>query len=381
MSALDKTGLEPCPFCGGKDLVSEGDDKIVGYRCRTCEATGPNHYNSRFDWNRRASTTSAGVTEEQVDHALDAADYCRNTITRKWMRAALEAAFVSRVAPVSQKEAVPVNDELWALCYLHDWGPPREGQEHRWEPGKNIFPAVHAFYTSWQDAEAIRKDMTNPAKYWVVRARTEDARMNKVRASSPSPAPAVEPVGIKALEWNENRTAKSIGGSYHIATGSFLMWVPAAMHDFGFYADDEAAIRAANRNHERSIRSALHPSPTPVSDETCATCQGNGEIVTDWETYLHGDDDEHATAECPDCNGEGKISPTPVSAPVGVVEELHELVELVADQCLGPSTLDDPDDETVGWDGDGKPLAMTFGHIRRARKAVASLRSPAVEGK
>lgn len=41
---------------------------------------------------------------------------------------------------------------------------------------------------------------------------------------------------------------------------------------------------------------------------TCQTCQGNGEIVTDWERYLHahkGDIGDEAVAECPDCNGQG----------------------------------------------------------------------------
>lgn len=40
----------------------------------------------------------------------------------------------------------------------------------------------------------------------------------------------------------------------------------------------------------------------------CETCQGNGEIVTDWERYLkphEGDVGDEAVAECPDCGGYG----------------------------------------------------------------------------
>lgn len=40
----------------------------------------------------------------------------------------------------------------------------------------------------------------------------------------------------------------------------------------------------------------------------CETCQGNGEIVTDWERYLRpydGDVGDEAVAECPDCGGTG----------------------------------------------------------------------------
>ncbi|MFN3387478.1 MAG: hypothetical protein ACK40O_00990 [Allosphingosinicella sp.] len=43
-----------------------------------------------------------------------------------------------------------------------------------------------------------------------------------------------------------------------------------------------------------------------LKDDWCERCQGNGEIVTDWERYLHGPLDENgddAVAACPDCGG------------------------------------------------------------------------------
>lgn len=43
-------------------------------------------------------------------------------------------------------------------------------------------------------------------------------------------------------------------------------------------------------------------------EQTCERCQGNGEIVTDWERYKHpleGDVGDEATQECPDCDGYG----------------------------------------------------------------------------
>ena len=46
--------FKPCPFCGSANLESGGDDKIVAVRCRDCEATGPNHYGSRAEWNTRS---------------------------------------------------------------------------------------------------------------------------------------------------------------------------------------------------------------------------------------------------------------------------------------------------------------------------------------
>lgn len=40
----------------------------------------------------RGAIAATPVTDEMVDRALDAADYCRNADTRRWMRAAIEAA-------------------------------------------------------------------------------------------------------------------------------------------------------------------------------------------------------------------------------------------------------------------------------------------------
>ena len=42
----------------------------------------------------------------------------------------------------------------------------------------------------------------------------------------------------------------------------------------------------------------------------CVRCQGNGELVTDWDRYLHahpGDVGDEAVADCPDCDGQGVI--------------------------------------------------------------------------
>ena len=38
----------------------------------------------------------------------------------------------------------------------------------------------------------------------------------------------------------------------------------------------------------------------------CELCQGNGELVTDWDLYMSGEDDEESLEECPKCNGEGR---------------------------------------------------------------------------
>lgn len=79
-------------------------------------------------------------------------------------------------------------------------------------------------------------------------------------------------------------------------------------------------IYAAITRHE-----SLSPLPQVVGHETCDRCQGNGEIVTDWERYKHpheGDKGDEAVAECPDCGGEGIIDhpaaqPAPSDQTVG----------------------------------------------------------------
>lgn len=59
--------------------------------------------------------------------------------------------------------------EMWAMLYLHDWDPPKEGQEHRWEPGKNVFPEIHNVYATLREANAVLARMSDPKKYWVRR--------------------------------------------------------------------------------------------------------------------------------------------------------------------------------------------------------------------
>lgn len=54
--------------------------------------------------------------------------------------------------------------------------------------------------------------------------------------------------------------------------------------------------------------------------ETCQRCQGNGEIVTDWERYKHpapGDVGDEAVTECPDCHGTGNIESAAQPQPSG----------------------------------------------------------------
>ena len=77
----------------------------------------------------------------------------------------------------------------------------------------------------------------------------------------------------------------------------------------------------------------------------CDTCQGNGEIVTDWREYMHptsthatGDE---GTADCPDCDGTGRVAATP-PAPN---DDLRAALQMIANghgcpMALAQDTLD-----------------------------------------
>lgn len=56
-------------------------------------------------------------------------------------------------------------------------------------------------------------------------------------------------------------------------------------------------------------------------------------------------------------------------------DALEALVSLVEDET-GANTIcsDEPNDGAVGWNGDGSPLPMTFGHVRRAREELDALK-------
>lgn len=56
---------------------------------------------------------------------------------------------------------------------------------------------------------------------------------------------------------------------------------------------------------------AADAEPMAARAEQCPRCCGNGEIVTDWERYLHpqpGDVGDEAVTDCPDCDGTGEVS-------------------------------------------------------------------------
>lgn len=137
-------------------------------------------------------------------------------------------------------------------------------------------------------------------------------------------APPAPSVAVKELEWSPRNDqpqyevcADTPFGRYKTSNkGEYgFGWMqPRQTVWSGFLPTLEEAKAAAQSHYESRIRSALSAQVQDADEqrtETCQRCQGNGEIVTDWERYRHlheNDVGDEAVAECPDCDGIGKVS-------------------------------------------------------------------------
>lgn len=86
----------------------------------------------------------------------------------------------------------------------------------------------------------------------------------------------------------------------------------------------------------------------------CERCQGNGELVADWDRYMNGqpgDKGDEGTEDCPDCNGTGRVEP---AEPVQI------------EFWIGTVTDDDGDlhSSEIIW-GDGMDAADALAEFRR----------------
>ena len=87
-------------------------------------------------------------------------------------------------------------------------------------------------------------------------------------------------------------------------------------------------------------KAAPTPTEAPTAAEElagegglpCDRCQGNGEIITDWDRYMNGqpgDVGDEGTADCPDCNGTGRIDETAAAPDDGLMGRYREaLIEI-----------------------------------------------------
>jgi len=76
------------------------------------------------------------------------------------------------------------------------------------------------------------------------------------------------------------------------------------------YAQETAPLYWAEPDQREEGPEACADEAPMLCREQCKTCCGNGEVVVDWERYLHafpGDVGDEAVAECPDCGGLGYV--------------------------------------------------------------------------
>lgn len=102
----------------------------------------------------------------------------------------------------------------------------------------------------------------------------------------------------------------------------------------------------------------------------CKRCAGNGEIVTDWDRYLGapqpGDQGDEGTADCPDCDGIGKVDVEdahPSPPPAADADRVRIAVEAL-EYYAGPHAM--PNDGPWGASSDD--------YGRRAAEAIAALK-------
>lgn len=131
-------------------------------------------------------------------------------------------------------------------------------------------------------------------------------------------------------------------------------------------------IRDGKGDDARAVQEvALHRTTSLAAQDIvdCETCCGSGEIVTDWERYKHpheGDVGDEAVAECPDCDGNGKIEAPSLAAQDGLVEALVKAAQAVVDV----DTLALAELEKMGIGLEPETRALT----ERLRQALAAIK-------
>lgn len=100
------------------------------------------------------------VTDDLVNIALDAAEYCRNVETRKWMRRAIEAAF--RSALVATPPAERVEETLTPDIYSQAW----RDQMDKLITDDMVILALDAVDPDWNDEFSKAKARSN-SRNWM----------------------------------------------------------------------------------------------------------------------------------------------------------------------------------------------------------------------
>lgn len=109
----------------------------------------------------------------------------------------------------------------------------------------------------------------------------------------------------------------------HVFRERFKAEYHVALYDWLLNGGDEPNVIEFNENDwpaKHKVTALATPVAAGEADLVpCERCQGNGEIVTDWDRYRHpheGDAGDEAVSDCPDCDGRGEREPAPPAEPV-----------------------------------------------------------------
>lgn len=171
-----------------------------------------------------------------------------------------------------------------------------------WNGHKDL-PISGAQYSDTEIASKVRMLSRAQLDHEAVCEMARDRIMALSKLVAALTASASEPAKPEMWQWREVRSNRHSPDDWRA----------------GAWRDGRIPSTARATDFVRFEERALYASPVPASEpepvaddsrETCQRCQGNGEIVTDWERYLNpheGDAGDEAVTECPDCDGVGAV--------------------------------------------------------------------------
>ena len=216
--------------------------------------------------------------------------------------------------------------------------------------------------------DMIARNPKNHADQWLVAAQYFADNFEPVAAPPPPRGEeALREALVKIVEWLEARLSEYPGmAALPDSLLGLMSILDAAGISFSYPFD--AALAVLPAHSQPSVNAELLDALKGASERLEHYVDEFGDVDID-RANLNDWDELVARAEA-------SPSLSPTQDRETVIEPLEALVSIVEEECCGPSTEDDSDDESVGWSADG-PLPMTFGHIRRARAALRALKGEA----
>lgn len=244
-----------------------------------------------------------------------------NAALRSAAESALEALeILNGIDTETESVTIHVSDEIAALRAALTTAAP--------QPCDIIADAVRVPLDSlhadaeWLCARLLDKSLTREEVVTAIRSRIDAAKAALTTAAA-VPAPVVGEKFQRAwIQLDQLPGTMMVGpeGRFGPIPASTSAWITTSEEE------RDRCLSAGKPMLEMWLAAApkaaqAQAAVAGLGQETCQSCQGNGEIVTNWERYKHpspGDRGDEAVAECQDCDGRGVVdaAPTTQAAPV-----------------------------------------------------------------